>query len=102
MSKANFLPGNIGLAPMAGVTDYPFRKLCLQHGAYFAFTEMISAKSVIINVKINEIYFPRQDEKDRVGVQLFGSDYAELSEAAAIVQEKGLWVDLNAGCPVSK
>ncbi len=102
MSKANFLPGNIGLAPMAGVTDYPFRKLCFQHGAHFAFTEMLSAKSVVINVKINEIYFPRQDEKDRVGVQLFGSDYAELSEAAAIVQEKGLWVDLNAGCPVSK
>lgn len=100
--KENFLPGKVGLAPMAGVTDYPFRKICFEHGAQFGFTEMISAKSVLLNISVNEVYFPREDEKYLVGVQLFGADPVELAEAAALVQERGLWVDLNAGCPVAK
>ncbi|WP_448374365.1 tRNA dihydrouridine synthase [Fervidobacterium sp.] len=102
MVKRTFLPGNVGLAPMAGVTDYAFRTICFKNGAQFAFTEMISAKSVILNISINEVYFPKEDEKNKVGVQLFGSDPYELAEAAAMVQERGLWVDLNAGCPVNK
>lgn len=100
-NKETFL-GKIGLAPMAGVTDYPFRKICFEHGAEFAFTEMISAKSVILNISINERYFPKADEKSKVGIQLFGSDPVELAEAGAAVQERGFWVDLNAGCPVNK
>ncbi|MFN4268274.1 MAG: tRNA dihydrouridine synthase [Fervidobacterium pennivorans] len=101
-TKNNFLPGTVGLAPMAGVTDYPFRKICFEQGAKFAFTEMISAKSVLLNIAVNEKYFPRTDEKNLVGVQLFGSDPFELAQAAALVEERGLWVDLNAGCPVAK
>ncbi len=101
-AKNNFVPGTVGLAPMAGVTDYPFRKICFELGAKFAFTEMISAKSVLLNITINEKYFPRVDEKHLVGVQLFGSDPFELAQAAALVEERGLWVDLNAGCPVAK
>ncbi|MGQ9855482.1 MAG: tRNA dihydrouridine synthase [Fervidobacterium sp.] len=102
VKKSSFLPGNIGLAPMAGITDYTFRRICFAHGAHFAFTEMISAKSILMNLSVNEIYLPREDEKHIVGVQLFGSEPYELSEAASIVQERGLWVDLNAGCPVNK
>jgi len=101
-TKKNFLPGTVGLAPMAGVTDYPFRKICFELGAKFAFTEMISAKSVLMNISVNEKYFPKEEEKHLVGVQLFGSDPFELAQAAALVEERGLWVDLNAGCPVAK
>ncbi|MGC8820863.1 MAG: tRNA dihydrouridine synthase [Fervidobacterium sp.] len=102
MDTNTFFPGKIGLAPMAGITDCSFRKICFESGAQFAFTEMISAKSILLNIEINNHYFPKEEERNRVGIQLFGSDPAELAEAAAIVQEKGLWVDLNAGCPVNK
>lgn len=94
--------GKIGLAPMAGITDYPFRKICFEYGAEFGFTEMISAKSVILNISINEQYLPKSDEICKVGIQLFGNDPIELAEAGAIIQERGFWVDLNAGCPVNK
>lgn len=76
----SFLPGKVGLAPMAGITDYPFRKICFEYGASFAFTEMLSAKSVLLNLKINEKYFPRTDERRKTGIQLFGSDPIELAE----------------------
>jgi len=100
--KENFLPGKVGLAPMAGITDYPFRKICFEYGAPFAFTEMISAKSVLLNLEVNEQYFPRSDERERIGIQLFGYDPVELAQAAQMVQDKALWVDLNAGCPATK
>lgn len=100
--KEDFLPGKVGLAPMAGITDYPFRKICFEHDAPFAFTEMISAKSVLLNLQVNEQYFPRDGEKERIGIQLFGYDPVELAEAAHMVQDRALWVDLNAGCPASK
>lgn len=96
------LPGRIGLAPMAGVTDFPFRRICFELGAEFAFTEMISAKSVLINLEINKQYLPRSEEKGKVIIQLFGSDPYEIAEAARMVEDQGLWVDLNAGCPVAK
>lgn len=102
MSSTFFLLGKVGLAPMAGITDFSFRRICFEHGASFAFTEMISAKSILMNVKINEAYLPRKVENAKVGIQLFGSDPIELAEASHIVQEMGLWVDLNAGCPVNK
>lgn len=102
MSHEFFLFGKVGLAPMAGITDFSFRKVCFEHGASFAFTEMISAKSILMNIKINETYLPREEESSKVGIQLFGSDPVELSEAASVIQERGLWVDLNAGCPVNK
>lgn len=102
MDSTFFIPGRVGLAPMAGITDFSFRRICFEHGASFAFTEMISAKSILMNIKINEKYLPRKEESSKVGIQLFGSDPVELAEASHIVQEMGLWVDLNAGCPVNK
>lgn len=87
---------------MAGFSDFPFRKLCREFGASFSFTEMISAKSLLLNVEVNRFYLPKPEEKDFVGIQLFGSDPTELAEAARLVADRGLWVDLNAGCPVAK
>ncbi len=89
-------------APMAGISDYPFRKLCFENGARIAFTEMISAKSVTLNLAINEKYFPKEDEKEKVGIQLFGNEVKDFVKAVEIVQSRGRWIDINAACPVRK
>lgn len=94
--------GKIGLAPMAGVTNWSFRKLCFEFGADFAYTEMISAESVIRNLKINEYYFPKPEEKDKVAIQIFGSDPFVMAKAASMLENMGAWIDINAGCPVKK
>jgi nifR3 family TIM-barrel protein len=94
--------GKIGLAPMAGVTNWSFRKLCFGFGAEFAYTEMISAESVIRNLKINEYYFPKPEEKDKVAIQIFGSDPFVMAKAASMLENMGAWIDINAGCPVKK
>ncbi len=89
-------------APMAGISDYPFRKLCFENGAKLAFTEMISAKSVTLNLAINDKYLPKEDEKEKVGIQLFGNDVKDFVKAVEIVQNRGRWIDINAACPVRK
>nr|WP_221236862.1 tRNA-dihydrouridine synthase family protein [Thermosipho japonicus] len=87
---------------MAGVTNWSFRKLCFEFGAEFAYTEMISAESVIRNLKINEYYFPKPAEKDKVAIQIFGSDPFVMAKAASMLENMGAWIDINAGCPVKK
>ena len=68
------LDGNLILAPMAGVTDLPFRLLCKEQGADLIYTEMVSAKGIMYNNKNTEDLL-RIDEKERpVALQLFGSD----------------------------
>lgn len=94
--------GRIGLAPMAGITNYSFRKICFNFGAEFAYTEMISSESVIRNISINEKYFPKEDEKEKVAIQIFGSDPIVMAEAAKKSENHGAWIDINAGCPVRK
>ncbi|SHH55122.1 putative TIM-barrel protein, nifR3 family [Thermosipho atlanticus DSM 15807] len=94
--------GKVGLAPMAGITNYSFRTICFTFGAEFAYTEMISAESVIRNVKVNELYFPHDDEKEKVAIQIFGSDPFVMAQAAKMLETKGAWIDINAGCPVKK
>ncbi|MBO8161437.1 MAG: tRNA-dihydrouridine synthase family protein [Thermosipho sp. (in: Bacteria)] len=94
--------GKIGLAPMAGITNWSFRKICFEFGAEFAYTEMISAESIIRKLKVNEYYFPHGEEKNKVAVQIFGSDPYVMAEAAKFVENKGAWIDINAGCPVRK
>lgn len=94
--------GKIGLAPMAGITNYSFRKISFDFGAEFAYTEMISSESLIRNIEINEKYLPKKDEKEKVGIQIFGSDSIVMADAAKMLEEKGAWIDINAGCPVRK
>lgn len=57
--------GKVGLAPMAGISNWSFRTLCFKFGAEFAYTEMISAESIVRNLKINEKYFPKDIEKKK-------------------------------------
>jgi nifR3 family TIM-barrel protein len=96
--------GGAVLAPMAGFTDAPFRKLCREHGSAWAVTEMVSAKALILgNRRGIEIGEPYPGEPDLV-IQLFAADPDLAGEAAAVLAERyrPAALDLNMGCPVKK
>lgn len=92
------------LAPMAGVSESPFRRLCHAHGADVVVTEFLSAEGIRREnpSTISKLRF-REAERP-VGVQIFGSDPAAMGEAAALVTElfEPDFVDINFGCPVKK
>ncbi|MDA8298874.1 MAG: tRNA dihydrouridine synthase DusB [Deltaproteobacteria bacterium] len=91
------------LAPMAGITGYPFRKICLKYGAEFSFTEMISAEGFLRNDKKTLELLEAGSGISKTGIQLFGNSAAVLSEAAKKAFDQGFKViDINAGCPVKK
>jgi len=93
----------IFLAPLAGITDLPFRTLCREQGCTFAATEMISAKALFYHNKNTEELL-RTGENDRpLAVQLFGSDPDIVAEMALRIED-GPWdaIDFNMGCPVPK
>jgi tRNA-dihydrouridine synthase B len=90
------------LAPMAGISDLPFRLLARDQGAPLCFTEMISAQGLIRNGK-NTLTLLRSTPEDRpLGIQLFGDDPEALAEAARCVAEQCDLIDINMGCPVKK
>lgn len=90
------------LAPMAGITDLPYRLLMKQFGAGLVFSEMISAKGLIYAGKrTRELLLSRPEERP-LGIQLFGSEPDSLAEAARLVAEDGELIDINLGCPVNK
>ncbi|HPA93050.1 MAG TPA: tRNA-dihydrouridine synthase family protein, partial [Petrotogaceae bacterium] len=95
------LNGKVGLAPMADYSDYPFRKICSKFGAEFTFTEMISSEGIVRNNSRTYEMLPQDDEKN-IGVQIFGSSISVMVESARKVQKYGDWIDINAGCPVTK
>ncbi|KUK15973.1 MAG: tRNA-dihydrouridine synthase [Petrotoga mobilis] len=95
------LENQIGLAPMADYTDYPFREICRRFGAEFTFTEMISVDSIIRENEKVEKMLPQKGENN-IGVQLFGNDPTKFAEAAKAVQGLASWIDINAACPVNK
>lgn len=91
------------LAPLAGYSVRPYRRICLEMGAYATWSGMISADGLVRRDGESRrlAYF---DEAERpIGLQLFGADMAVLAEATAILSETGPdFIDLNAGCPVKK
>lgn len=91
------------LAPMAGVSDLPFRLLCKEQGCGLVYTEMISAKALSFNNKNTEILLATREEERPVAVQLFGSDPELLREMALRIEEGPFdIIDINMGCPVPK
>lgn len=94
---------NVLMAPMAGITNLPFRTLVREFGCALAFTEMISANGLVRRTG-KSCRFLNSSLKDRpLGVQIFGSDPAVLSEAAHVASEYGAdLLDINMGCPVKK
>ena len=97
------LENNIILAPMAGVTDLPFRLLCKEQDCGLIYTEMVSAKAILYNNK-NTIDLLKSDESERpVALQLFGSEPDIMGEIAGRVSEGPYdFIDVNMGCPVPK
>lgn len=94
---------NVFLAPMAGVTDLPFRLICKEFGSGMLYTEMVSAKGLFYeSKKTNELLFI--DEREHpIGVQLFGSDPSILRDMAKKVEETPVdFIDINMGCPAPK
>lgn len=91
------------LAPMAGVTDLPFRLLCKEQGCDILYTEMVSAKAMYYNNK-NTIPLLAMDKGEPpIGLQLFGSDPYLMGEMAKRVEMIGFnFIDVNMGCPVPK
>lgn len=97
------LAAPLALAPMAGITDLPFRLICRRLGCGMTVSEMVSAKGLLYkNVKTTEML--RIDDGERpTAIQLFGSAPEELAEAARIVEASGAdMIDFNMGCPVPK
>jgi tRNA-dihydrouridine synthase B len=91
------------LAPMAGVTDLPFRTICRRMGAALVYTEMISAVGLVYGVRNTLRLLATEPAERPLGVQLFGSDHHVMARAAAICQDRGADVlDINMGCPVPK
>ena len=91
------------LAPMAGVTDLPFRLLCKEQGAGLVCMEMISAKAISFHNRNTERLMEIAPKEKPVSLQLFGSDPEIISETAKEIEERPFDIlDLNMGCPVPK
>lgn len=91
------------LAPMAGVTDLPFRLLCREMGAGLLCMEMVSAKAILYGNKNTKSLLEIHPEEPPVSLQLFGSDPDIMSEIAKRIEELPFaFLDINMGCPVPK
>ena len=96
------LENNIILAPMAGITDLPFRKICKKFNPGLVVTEMISAKALYYNDEKTKKMLNMNGEKRPIAVQLFGSDVESLKKAVEYVSENADIIDINMGCPAPK
>lgn len=98
------LPNNLVLAPMAGVTDGPFRLLCARLGVGYTVSELASARAITMKNRqtLNLVRFQAQSRP--YAVQIFGADCENMAEAARIVDEMQVCdvIDINMGCPVPK
>lgn len=91
------------LAPMAGVTDLPYRLLCKEQGCGYMVTEMVSAKAVLYNNKNTDLLMLTKEEEAPVALQLFGSDPEIMADIADRLSDRGFaGFDINMGCPVPK
>ena len=97
------MPNPLVLAPMAGVTDLPFRVLCKEQGAGLICMEMVSAKAILYKNKNTEDLMTIDPGEHPVSLQLFGSDSEILGQIAAQIEERPFDIlDFNMGCPVPK
>lgn len=97
------LENNLILAPMAGVTDLPFRLLCKEQGAGLLCMEMVSAKAIHYKNRNTEELLSIDSRENPVSLQLFGSDPVIMGEIAKQIEERPFDIlDINMGCPVPK
>ena len=102
IAKLN-LEGNVILAPMAGITDSPFRRLCKKFGAGLVYTEMTSSQGIARGASQTLRYLPYEEEERPIGIQIYGENTSTMESAAVEVMK---WrpdvLDMNFGCPVKK
>ncbi len=97
------LKNNVFLAPMAGITNLPFRIIAREFGCALAFTEMVSAHGLVRRTGKSCRFLCSSPQDKPLGVQIFGSDPGVLSEAAKVAADYGAdLLDINMGCPVKK
>lgn len=97
------LKNGIFLAPMAGITDYAFRSVCVLLGAECVCSELISAKAVVYKDKNTEKLATIHDDERPMAIQIFGSEPEIMAKAAyELLKFKPAYIDINMGCPVPK
>jgi len=97
------IDGRLFLAPLAGISNYPFRWLARKYGASFCYTEMISADAVARNQEKTVRMLDMVPDEHPIGVQLFGASPEYVAGAVKVVESFGPdLIDLNMGCPVKK
>src|SRR4051794_7436824 len=97
------LPNRVFVAPMAGITDRPFRRLARRYGAALAVSEMVSARPELRHSRKTLLRLDHAGEPGPVSVQIAGSDPQMLAEAARFNVERGAQIiDINMGCPAKK
>ncbi len=96
------LNNNIILAPMAGITDLSFRKLCKEGGAGLVETEMVSAKAIYYKDEKTLKMINMEGEERPISVQIFGNEPEIMAEAAKFLNDKADIIDINMGCPAPK
>ncbi len=92
------------LAPQAGVSESPFRRLCRSFGADVVVSEFVSSEGIRRHDRRTHEYLRFKDEERPIGIQIFGAEPAAMAEAAGLVEEvyRPDFVDINFGCPVKK
>lgn len=96
------LENRIFSAPMAGISDLPYRLIMKSHGAALVFTEMISANGLFFNGEATRNLLRTRVEECPLAIQLFGENPGRLADAAKMVEENCALIDINMGCPVKK
>ena len=97
------LKNRILLAPMAGITDQPFRKLCANYGAALTFSEMMSTNPQVWHTEKSKLRLAHHQDAGLNAVQIAGSDPQEMAQAAKVnVQYGAQIIDINMGCPAKK
>jgi tRNA-dihydrouridine synthase B len=97
------LDGRLVLAPMAGVTDRPFRRICRRYGAALAFSEMVTSNPKLRDDRITLLRSDHQGEPEPRAIQIVGADPLQMADAARLNVERGAQIiDINMGCPAKK
>lgn len=96
------IKNNVFLAPMAGITDMAFRKICKEYGAGMVYTEMVSSKGMYYKDDKTNLLTTIADEERPAAVQIFGSDPDIMAVAAEKISEYADIIDINMGCPAPK
>ena len=98
------LPANpLLLAPLAGVSDHPFRRVCADQGAHLTYVEMISATALLYESRRTYEMLQRHRDEQKLGIQITGSTAEDVGRAVAILNAYPFdTIDINMGCPVKK